>query len=394
VGPDGLFHLTLRAERGRRNDYRIILTDVTGRMLPIDPDSFTYTVGAVETDPPLAHSVGVGLADNRVTWLLHKGCPLPARQHTTLRTTVAVSRGREAGLIRMPVIEGEHPKADRNRRIGSVEVNPGDVSRDVPVGSEIDLTIEIDASREVTTRAYLPVLDSEFEQVMSLRAEAVPDRGTLERQARAEFERLADVQDRQVQTPSAAAAVVLDRIEEEQTVREIRTLIAAADERDAAATARQRIIDLRAAVDDVEDSLEWPTTVREARGIRRELHEIVGEHGTDEDRHALTIVDARLAEAEERHDLADLHRAIDQAHGLGLRVLDRIGHLQFMVFERHAERLHEAKDPALARVLHEHGRQAVANGDVEQLRIINRQLSDLFDDGDGLTDAFSTVRRG
>jgi molecular chaperone DnaK len=394
VDSSGLFTLTLRAERGRLNSYRLVLTDATGRMLPVEPDRLTYTVGAVETDPPLAHSVGVGLEDNRVEWLLQKGRPLPARHHVTLRTTVALSRGRAAGLIRVPVVEGEHPKADRNRRIGSLEVNPGDIARDVPVGSEIDLTIEIDASRVVTTRAYLPVLDAEFEQVMSLRTEAVPDRGTLERQAGVELERLADVQDRQVQTPSTAAAVVLERIEQEQASREIRRLLAAADDPDAAATARQRILDLRAAVDDVEDSLEWPATLREAQGLRHELSDLVREHGTDEDRRSAELVIARLAEAEEHHDLAALRRAIDQGQGVGLRVLDRIGHLQFMMFEQHTERLHEANDPALARVLHERGRQAVANGDVEQLRVINRQLWDLFDDGDGRVDAFSTVRRG
>jgi molecular chaperone DnaK len=394
VDSAGLFTLVLRADRGRLNSYRIVLTDATGRTLPLEPDTLTYTVGAVETDPPLAHSVGVGLEDNRVEWLLQKGCPLPARHYITLRTTVAVSRGRAAGLIRVPVVEGEHPKADRNRRIGSLEVNPGDVARDLPVGSEIDLTIEVDASRVITTRAYIPRLDAEFEQVMSLRTEAVPDRGTLERQADVELKRLHDVQDRQARTPSAAAAVVLDRIEQEQTAREIRRLLAAADDPDAASTARQRILDLRAAVDDVEDSLEWPTTVREAHLLRDDLADLVVQHGTDEERRSADLVIARIAEAEEQHDLAALRRAVDQGHSVALRLLDRIGRLQFMVFERHTEHLHEANDPALARVLHERGRQAVANGDVEQLRAINRQLWDLFDDGDGRVDAFSTVRRG
>jgi molecular chaperone DnaK len=222
----------------------------------------------------------------------------------------------------------------------------------------------------------------------------VPDRATLERQAGVELERLADVQDRQAQTPSAAAAVVLERIEQEQAAREIRRLLTAADDADAAATARQRIIDLRAAVDDVEDSLEWPATVREAQGLRHELNDLVLDHGIDEERRSAELVFARLAEAEEHHDLAALRRAIGLGHSVGLRVLDRIGRLQFMLFERHTEHLHEANDPTLARILHERGRQAVANGDVEQLRVINRRLWDLFDDGDGRVDSFSTVRRG
>ena len=263
VGADGVFQLELRAEAGRLNTYRIDLSDAAGRSQPVSPDSFGYTVAAVETDPPLAHSVGVGLDDNRVEWLLERGRPLPARRHVTLRTTVALSRGRARGLLRVPVVEGEHPKADRNRTIGQLEITPGDVARDVPVGSEIDLTIEIDAARAVTTRAYIPLLDREFEHVMDLRGDALPV----------------------------------------------------------------------------------------------------------------------------------LTRAVTDAHVLAAQLLDRAGYLQFMVFEGFGQRLNEAADPGLAQVLYDQGRRAVANGDMDQLRAVNRQMWYLFDDDEGPTDAFSTVRR-
>jgi hypothetical protein len=73
-------------------------------------------------------------------------------------------------------------------------------------------------------------------------------------------------------------------------------------------------------------------------------------------------------------------------------MLDRLGHRQFMIFERHAARLHETNDPTTARILHERGRRAVTDGDVEQLRVINRQFWDLFDD-ERPGHVFSTVRR-
>jgi len=393
VGADGFFQLDLRAEPGRLNTYRIDLFDASGRSQPVSPDTLGYTIAAVETDPPLAHSVGVGLDDNRVDWLLERGQPLPARRHVTLRTTVALSRGRAHGVLRVPVVEGEHPKADRNRTIGQLEVTPGDIARDLPVGSEIDLTVEVSATRAVTTRAYIPLLDREFEHVMDLRGDVLPDRATLQRQADAELDRLAALHARQRETPSAAAAATLGQLAEEGAATEIDRLIRAADDPDAATSARKRILDIRAALDDAEDSLSWPATARDAQVLLAELREIKAMHGTEEDGRILAAITDRIESALDQHDLPALTRAIEDGQQLGAQILDRVGYLQFMMFERFGQRLNEASDPGLARVLHDQGRRAVAAGDVDQLRAVNRQMFDLFDEDEGPTDAFSTVRR-
>jgi len=55
LAPDGTFGVTLLAERGRPNTYRIELTDPTGTPHDITPSTLTYTVGVVDTRPPLTH---------------------------------------------------------------------------------------------------------------------------------------------------------------------------------------------------------------------------------------------------------------------------------------------------------------------------------------------------
>ena len=122
LSPDGTFVTTLWAERGRANTFRIELTDATGAARQVTPDELTYTVGVVDTQPPLTHSIGVGLDGNEVEWLIKRGTPLPARRRILLRTTVGISRGQGEGMIRIPVLEGEYDRADRNRRIGRLEV--------------------------------------------------------------------------------------------------------------------------------------------------------------------------------------------------------------------------------------------------------------------------------
>ncbi|WP_262402166.1 Hsp70 family protein [Actinomadura sp. CNU-125] len=221
LAADGTFTATLWAEKGRANTFEIELTNATGDRRPITPGTLTYTVGIVETQPPLTHSIGIGLADNEVEWLFRKGTPLPARRRTRLSTTVTVSRGSGEGMIRIPVVEGEHHRADRNRRIGRLEVDAEQVTRDVPEGSDVEMTITVDESRLVVARAYVPILDEEFEHVLNLRTESVPDADALARDAAEEKARLAAVRRRVHEFGDARAARCSTRVDAERTVADL-----------------------------------------------------------------------------------------------------------------------------------------------------------------------------
>lgn len=173
LNSNGVFTTTLWADRGRPNTFRIELTDPVGTRRKVSPDTLTYTVGNETAQPPLTHSVGIGLENNEVQWLIEKGTGLPAARRATLRTTVAISRGQGEGMIRIPVLEGEYSRADRNREIGSLEVRPEQVRRDVPEGSMVEFSIEIDESRIVVANAYVPILDELFENTINLETETI-----------------------------------------------------------------------------------------------------------------------------------------------------------------------------------------------------------------------------
>jgi molecular chaperone DnaK len=78
VSDKGAFVTSLWAERGRRNVFGIVLTDSTGQRLDVTPDQLVYTCGAVETQPLLTHTVGLGLAGGEYLEVLAKGAPLPS----------------------------------------------------------------------------------------------------------------------------------------------------------------------------------------------------------------------------------------------------------------------------------------------------------------------------
>ncbi|TNY38023.1 Hsp70 family protein [Thermomonospora catenispora] len=394
LAPNGTFGVTLLAERGRPNTYRIELTDPTGTPHDITPSTLTYTVGVVDTRPPLTHSIGVGLADNEVEWLLRRGTPLPAKRRVNLRTTIPVRAGGGEGVIRIPLLEGEHERADRNRRIGRLEVSPTQVRRDVPEGSEVEVTLRIDESRLVVARAYVPILDEEFEQVVNLQTETVPEHAELAREAVAEKRRLAAARREAEELNDRPALAVLARIDAERIVADIDEMVEAAKvDPDAATMCGKRLLDLKAAVDEVEDALEWPRLTLQAHELLRVTREVVAAKGTPRHHQTLQSMETAVQEAITAHNPRLLQQRLDELRSLAVQVLDESGDLQFMAFEELRAMRPQMRDQAEAGRLIEAGRQAMNRGDADTLRHINMQLREMLPSPPPPPDPFSTVRR-
>lgn len=388
----GGFTSTLRAERGRQNTFHIRLTDPTGTRLPSVPDRLTYTVGAVETEPMLTHAVGVGLADNQVRPLVERGARLPVRRTTPLRTTVTVQRGEGGGLIRIPVLEGEQPRADRNRTIGRIEVGAAQVARTVPAGSEVRLTLEIDASRLVRVSAFVPLLDETFETAISLLSEPVLDTGQLADAVAAERDRLAELRDRQHTVRSPVAELLLQRITDEAIEDDLeRLLVAARADEGAAADADSRLRDLRLAADAVEEELAWPELVSEAESLVIAARDLIAAHGSATDRADLPVFEQEINAAIEAREAGPLRLRCDRLREHLTRVLDRAGALQPLVFHNLAQERHTMRHPAQAERLIREGERARDRGEQERLRAINIQLQELLPGPPPPLDLSSTV---
>ena len=348
----------------------------------------------LEYQPSLTHSIGVGLADHTFDPLVRRGAPLPARQEVSLRTTVGVHRGEDRGIVLVPILEGEHRRADRNRRVGRVEIVPGQVRRDVPEGSEVRLTIVIDETRLVIARAYLPVLDEEFEYVLNLRDKTVPDHEDLARQFQAEKSRIAAAREQAAGVGDAAAREKLASIDSERVVPEIAALVEAARaDPDAALTCADLLLSLRAAVDEVEDALDWPLLIQEARELSDAAREVVTDRGDAEHRRLLAAADAAVRDAITAHDPDLLTQRMDDLRVLGSRVLDDSGDLPLLVFEDLRSRQTEMSDPREAGLLISAGRRAAEVGDMATLRHLNVQLAGLLPAAQPPRSPFSTVRR-
>lgn len=388
LGANGAFMTSLWAEKGRPNTFVIELCDASGRLLPVAPDRLVYTIGLSITDPPLIHSVGVALANNEVEWLLDKGTPLPARRLKVLRTAVDVRRANAHHSIKIPVMEGQNSRADRNQLIGNLEITSAQVKRDVPAGSEVEVTIEVDASRLLRARAYLPILDEEFEKVVSYedyRKQARhPDelRQDIERQKK----RLDEAREKSRQTGDPRAGEALARIEREQAVGEAEgSLAAAAGDPDAADKCEKRLLDLKSAIDEAEDALEWPALVASAEKEIEVERKIVNDpefKATAEEKQAFAALDREIRRAVQERDPDLLRGKVQEMDRLGAIIVLRqpgwwVARLGFLEGKKG-----QMTDPARADEYISQARRAINNNDVEALKAAVRELASLLPAGD------------
>lgn len=387
LAPNGTFMTNLRADKARVHTFTIEVRDSTGLQHETVPDRLSYTIGLTITDPPLIHSVGIALANNEMEFLLTKGSPLPARRRAILRTAVDTRRGEGNQFISIPVMEGENRRADRNQCIGTLRIGSESIKRDVPAGSEVEVTIEVDQSRIVRTKAFIPLLDEEFEQVIDYReyGKSVRSPDELRNDIQKQKQRIEEARKKATETGDPKAADVLSRIDSERMVSDVEAgLVHGADSEDADKVHR-RLLTLKGAVDELDDALEWPALVAETERELEVERRIVNDSNikaTAEEKGRFAALEREIRTAMGTRDADLLRHKLEELDRLGLAIMLRqpgwwLGQLENLEKKKHTMTDQSAADTYIGQA-----RRAINNDDLEALKAAVRQLVGLLPAGD------------
>jgi len=375
---DGKFMTAIRADEPS-NTFRVELCDVTGRLQAIIPDHFMYTHGMTISHQPLINTLGVALADGTVQAFLRKGRTLPARQREIHRTTVALKKGESGLLLRIPLVEGEIMEHDdRNALIGEIRIDGNDVSRDVPLGSEVEITVDVNESRIPTIKAYIPILDEEFTDICRLSANIQPYEKMAE-----EFEheqaRLQKMLANATETGDKTANECIEKINSEGMVHDIQSsLDMATHDVDAAQRCQKRLADLKIMIDKAEDAMKWALLVNEANQEIVGTREVVEKWGTEEEKQQNRGLEAEVTTAINGGDAAILRQKIERLESLRNKILVGLPGWWVGFFEHLKERSIYMLDQVHAEKLITQGHRAMNNNDIEELKSVVRQLISLL----------------
>jgi molecular chaperone DnaK len=375
---DGAFMADLLAEKGIKNTFQIELLNSSGTHCEVVPNEFSYTVGVVVEEQPLINSLHVALANNGRAQLIAKGVGLPAKGKTIVRSALEIKRGQSGEVCRIPIVEGENELGDRNRLIGFLNISGENLRRDLPVGSEIEVTCLVDASRLITAKAYVPILDEEITVKIDLK-HVTPQIDTLRTELATELKRLRDLKDEAEAANDAKSTALIAEVEESDLLRTLKSEIenASADP-DAALRSDKHILELRLRLDVVADKVKLPSLIAEAKELATKLQDLVTEYGTTEVRAKAKVACSELDEAISQKNADRVCRKKTEVEKLYWSVL--VAQPAFWVgyFNDVAGRKAKMRDQARAERLIQQGRECIEANNVDGLRQAVHQLSDLL----------------
>lgn len=372
---DGRFKVNLLAERGSQNVFGIELVDSKGsKQVPV-PDSIAYTIGLAISEQPIINSIAVALANNEADVFFKKGSPLPAKATRVYRSTHALKKGETGDVLKVPVVEGEVELADRNRLLGTLDIRGNNIRRDVPAGTEIEITLHMDASRIIRAKAYIPMLDEEYEAVIDYNTRN-PDQKQLQQEYDAEVNRLESLREKASKADDAKGSEVLDDLPDLEQVESL--IDAAKSDPDAANKAERRLLELKVRLDQAEDSLKWPALVADVAKALDELDKLIDAHGTQQHQERADKLREQVDDLIEEKRAEPLRKKHEQVQDLYREILfDQPG---FWVgfFNDLVEKSSGMKDQdAAARIINQ-GRQCITRGNVQGLRNVVVQLLGLL----------------
>jgi molecular chaperone DnaK len=379
--PDGVFVANLHAEKGERNSFSVELCDASGQNQKIKPDTLTYTIGVGgDIEQPLINSIGIALANNEYDKLFEKGRGLPLKATRDYRTIAPIRQGRADDVLRVPVVEGENEKADRNRKVGELVVNAENIRRDLPAGSEVEVTLKMDESRIITVTAYVPLLDEEFPAKIEMKRHQ-PNPDQLTKDYEAEMKRFRDVKSKAAATGGETAERLVEEVEASPLAQDVKeTLSAAKGDPTAALQGEKRLLELKLKLDEAADALEWPTLVAESRDWLGYLEKVSDQHGNSQQKQKAADLAAEVEETIRDHKPDRLRKKIEQIIRLYHEIVMAQPGWWVYQFQKMDEQQDAMSDSAKANKLLGQGRDCLAKNNVSGLQNVVRQLWDLLPD--------------
>lgn len=367
----GRFRVNLLAEKGSQNVFLIELYDAQGTKHVTVPDRLAYTIGTAISEQPVINSIGLALANNEYEIFFKKGDALPAKATKThYRTIIGVKRGESGDVLKIPIVEGESPRADRNRLQDYLTVTAEEISRDLPAGSEVEVTLLMDESRVIRAKAYIPILDEEFTAEIDPSTHQA-DPAELKKEIQAEQKRLNEL------AKNTDDSEELESIEDE--MEKLEDIVDAADDdSDAATLAESRMLEIKVALDKFEDGALMPSLVREANEALDELDGLIAAHGDADQRQRAQKLRDEVEELSGNNNADRLRKKIEQVADLHREVLFAQPAFWVAMFEHTVEQKPQMQDQAMADRLIAQGRQCIDHGNVQGLRTAVAQLMDLL----------------
>lgn len=166
---------------GAFNFFSFVVYDSQNNIVETDIEPIGINSGFGISGQPIPEDICLEVDDydnpgeTRLQLVFQKNTILPTKKTLTYPLNKTIIKGSEDEVIRVNVLEGSHlalPEA--NKGIGFMLITGRNLKRDVAKGSDIEITISLSESRDLSIAAYLNMADQEFKQTFNPKERHIP----------------------------------------------------------------------------------------------------------------------------------------------------------------------------------------------------------------------------
>lgn len=377
----GKFKEVVTLVRNKTNLFWIYLFDEKGNPVSIDTDSFSITHGLSVSGAPIAHSIGVGVArrnysGGKVTSMVEqfdiyfeRNSIPPLKETKSYRTVKKLIKGDRENALPIKVREGESSNPEQNEFLCDLKLTGENLPYDLPEGTEVEVSIIMNESREVTVEAFIPSIDLTFNA-----------RGT-------EYAEILNIEDMEGQfTVQSERAEKLEKTcneEEKETLNSLirstsSSLEAGKFDEDEKRKADKELRELKNKLDQMEKIKEIPQLKIEFNELTTSMSQTMTDFGNQKDKQIymdqLSILKTEGYQAIENNDKILLSRVVEQLNELKLKIIQSNPAWWVYLFNNMAKEDHQWISEKEAQYFLQKGQRAVEVGDAEELQRCVRSL--------------------
>lgn len=274
----GKFFYTVKLQKNKENLFWIYLFDDKSNPVKISQDSFSITHGLSVSGAPLPHSIKVVVAEqnkNVCEPVFGKGDTLPLKKKLIEYKTSRRLRKGEDNSLDIEIVEGESTTPDRNSFLCKTGINGKELPHDLPAGTPIELTVEMNESRELNVTAYIPLIDMTMNARSTLKDEEVS----------------ADNLSNELGVQRQRAEAILVNCSEDEREKITRTIQSVAEginnskvDEDEKRKANKQLKNLKMLLDEMEEEKKMPQLVKEYNTRVQDLQKIINEYADPKER--------------------------------------------------------------------------------------------------------------
>jgi molecular chaperone DnaK len=270
------------------NAFSVLVYDEKGNRVECEPNSFSIIQGSVIGSATLPSTFGIELkqrSTGKITFAivigLERNKPLPAKGiMNALKTQKPIRPGMAQDFIKIPLYQGDHgahgTRAIYNNHIYDLLITGAQLPSLLPENSDVDLTVNVDRSQNVTVSAYFPYLDHTVELPVAKGVKESVSSEYLDNEIRKALGMIQELRESgQHQNDTRLDAVSDEIVEIDHNFK--------VNKRDTD-TRNQTLSNLRKSLkklDAISDEKEWPTLEKEIREELARLEVIQVELGNE-----------------------------------------------------------------------------------------------------------------